>query len=66
MADNTKEKQHLRTQEDILNDIEDANSIAGIIKKRSLDLFANLTNGKDLFVDDDIKTSLKNIDKRLD
>jgi len=65
MTDNTREKQHLRVQEDILKDIEETNTVAGIVKKESLDLITNLTNGKDFFIDDESKVSINNIHNRL-
>lgn len=65
MVDNSSAKNHLNVVETKLNRIDDINSINALVAARSLDLFRNLTS-KNLFVDDDIKSSLATIKSQLD
>ncbi len=65
MADNSRAKSHLDQVETKLNRIDDIDSINAVVAARSLDLFRNLTS-KNLFVDEDVKSSLATIKNQLD
>lgn len=65
MADNSAAKSHLRTLESRLSDMRDLNSLSAIIHQASLDLVNVLWWWKNLFVDDDIKSSVDLIVDRL-
>lgn len=65
MADNTAAKSHLRTLESRLSDMRDLNGLSATIHQWSLDLAGTLWAWKNLFVDNDIKSSVDSIVARL-
>jgi len=65
MADNSAAKSHLNSIEAKLNDMRDLNSLSTIIHQTTLDLANVLWSWKNLFVDNDIKTSIDAIVWRL-